>query len=132
MLIGLLEDDLAIQEMLRLVLECVGHEVTIYGTAEECLAALHITEQTPGPLAPDLLIADLRLPKAASGTDVIALIRANPRLQALPIILMTASTFPDKQELARLHVTLLTKPFDIDNVVRLVDELTTPSSSPEH
>ncbi|MGH2482712.1 MAG: hypothetical protein ACRDHW_23945, partial [Ktedonobacteraceae bacterium] len=64
--------------------------------------------------------------------DVIALIRANPRLKALPIILMTASTFPDKQELARLHVTLLTKPFDIDTVVQLVDELTTPSSSPEH
>ncbi len=126
MLIGLLEDDLAIQEMVRLVLEGAGHEVTTYGTAQECLAALHVTEYAPGPPAPDLLIADLRLPKAASGTEVIALIRANPRLQALPIILMTASTFPDMQELARLHVTLLTKPFDIDNVVQMVDKLTAP------
>lgn len=124
MFIGLLEDDLAIQQMVQLVLECAGHEVTFYGTAEECQAALQVSEHTPGPLTLDLLIADLHLPKAASGTDVIASIRANPRLQALPIILMTASAFPDTQELERLHVTLLTKPFDIDRIVQLVDELT--------
>lgn len=124
MFIGLLEDDLAIQEMVRLVLEGAGHRVTLYGTAEECLAALRVSEHAPGTFAPDLLIADLRLPKATSGTDVIELIRSNPRLQALPIILMTASAFPDTRELDRLHVTLLTKPFDIDNVLQLVDEMT--------
>ncbi len=124
MLIGLLEDDLAIQEMLRLVLECVGHEVILYATAEACLTALQVTEPTAGPFSPDLFIVDLRLPKSASGLEVIELIRANPRLSSLPIILMTASTFPDTQELERLHVALLTKPFDIDEVVRLVDKLT--------
>jgi CheY-like chemotaxis protein len=129
--IGLLEDDLAIQEMLRLVLECVGHEVAVYETAEACLAALHITEQAPGLSAPDLLIADQRLPKSASGTAVIELMRANPRLKTLPIILMTASAFPDKRALARLHVTLLAKPFDIDDVVRLVDKLTSSAYQKE-
>lgn len=124
MFIGLLEDDLAIQEMLRLVLECAGHKVAVYATADACLAALHITEQTAGIAAPDLLITDQRLPQAALGTGVIELIRANPRLQTLPIILMTASAFPNKPVLERLHVTLLAKPFDIDDVVRLVDELT--------
>ncbi len=128
MLIGLLEDDLAIQQMLQIVLESVGHEVAVYATAETCLAALHITEQAPGLPIPDILIADQRLPKSASGTDVIELMRANPRLNALPIILMTASAFPDKSELARLRVTLLAKPFDIDDVVRLVDELTSSRS----
>lgn len=124
MFIGLLEDDLAIQEMLRLVLEGVGHEVAVYSTAEACLSALYITEQAPESVLPDLFITDQRLPKAMSGTDIIELMRANPRLKDLPIILMTASAFPDKQELARLRVTLLVKPFDIDDVVRLVDELT--------
>lgn len=129
MFIGLLEDDLAIQEMLQLVLEGVGHEVAVYATAEVCLSALHITEQSPGFVIPDLFITDQRLPKAMSGTDIIELIRANPYLKTLPIILMTASAFPDKQELARLRVTLLVKPFDIDDVVRLVDKLT--NNSPE-
>ncbi|MEO7021071.1 MAG: response regulator [Ktedonobacteraceae bacterium] len=128
MLIGLLEDDLAIQQMLQIVLEGVGHEVAIYPTAETCLAALHITEQASGLPIPDLLIADQRLPKSAFGTDVIELMRANPRLNALPIILMTASAFPNKSDLARLRVTLLAKPFDIDEIVRLVDELTSSRS----
>lgn len=124
MLIGLLEDDLAIQEMLRLVLECAGHEVILYANAEACLAALRVTEPNAAPLSPDLCIIDMHLPKSASGLAVIASIRANPRLNALPLILMTASAFPDTQELQRLRVTLLAKPFDIDEVVRLIDELT--------
>ena len=128
MVIALLEDDLAIQEMLRLVLECAGHEVTIFATAEECLMALQVTAHTGSTYTPDLLIADLRLPKAVSGTTVIELIRADLRLSALPIILMTASVFPNKQELERLQVTLLPKPFDIEKVLRMVDELTASSS----
>lgn len=124
MLIGLLEDDLAIQEMLRLVLQSEGHELIIYATAAECLADLRVDDPLPGSFSPSLLIVDLRLSKSASGMAVIERIRANPRLESLPIILMTASTFFDKQELQRLRVTLLTKPFDIDDVVRLVDELT--------
>lgn len=123
MFIGLLEDDLAIQEMLRLVLECVGHEVALYATTEACLSAFLLTEHTPRFPIPDLLITDQRLPKAVTGMDVIAVLRANPRLAKLPIILMTASAFPDQQELERLQVTLLTKPFDIDNVIQLIDTL---------
>lgn len=124
MLIALLEDDLAIQEMLRLVLECAGHDVSIFATAEECLTALQVAEQTNAQYTPDLLIADLRLPRAVSGITVIESLRANPRLSTLPIILMTASLFPNKQELERLQVTLLPKPFDIERVLRMVDELT--------
>lgn len=124
MLIGLLEDDLAIQEMLKLLLDSAGHEVAAYASTEECLADLRVTDHAGGLSSPDLLFVDLRLAKAASGTAVIELIRANPRLYALPIILMTASAFPDKRELERLHVKLLLKPFDIDDVVQLVDELT--------
>lgn len=129
MFIGLLEDDLAIQEMLRLVLECVGHKVALYATAEACLSAFHLPEHTPSFLVPDLLITDQRLPKAVTGMDVIAALRANSRLATLPIILMTASAFPDQRELERLHVTLLTKPFDIDDVIQLIDTLISKDES---
>ena len=124
MLIGLLEDDLAIQEMLRLVFQSEGHEVTIYADAEGCLASVNNVDQRSGASFPDLLVVDLHLSKSASGVIVIEQIRANPCLESLPIILMTASPFLDKRELARLRVALLTKPFDIDDVVQLVDDLT--------
>lgn len=124
MLIGLLEDDLAIQELLRIVLQSEGHEVAIYASAAECLADLRVDDQRSGPFVPDLLFIDLHLSRSISGSAVIEQIRANPRLNSLPIILMTASTSLEKQELARLQVTLLTKPFDIDDVPRLIDEIT--------
>lgn len=124
MLIGLLEDDLAIQEMLRLVFQSEGHKVAIYTDAQECLDSVNRSDPQSGDSSPDLLVVDLHLSKSASGATVIEQIRANPRLESLPIILMTASPFVDKRELARLRVALLTKPFDIDDITQLVDDLT--------
>jgi DNA-binding response OmpR family regulator len=127
LLIGLLEDDLAIQEMLRLVFEGEGYTVAVYVNAQECLANLRVADPEPGAFSPDLLIVDLRLSTSLPGTAVIELIRSNSRLASLPVILMTASTSLDQQELDRLHVALLTKPFDIDEVVSLVRALTSRS-----
>jgi CheY-like chemotaxis protein len=124
LLIGLLEDDLAIQEMLRLVFESEGHQVAIYTNAEACLADLHVHDPQPGAFAPDLLIVDLRLSTAMLGTAVVEQMRTNPRLAKLPVILMTASPFFDRKDLERLHITLLAKPFDIDEVLKLVNKLT--------
>ncbi len=124
MLIGLLEDDLAIQEMLRLVFEGEGHEVAIYANAETCLDDLRIDDPLPGPFMPDILIVDLRLSTSMPGTAVIEQMRTNPRLVSLPVILMTASTFVDPTDLARLNTALLNKPFDIDDVTNLVNTLT--------
>lgn len=125
LLIGLLEDDLAIQEMLRLVFESEGHTVAMYADAQECLASVNSTDQQSGAPSPDLLVVDLHLSRSTSGATVIEQVRANPRLESLPIILMTASAFLDKRELARLRVALLSKPFDIDDITKLVDDLTT-------
>ena len=117
--IGLLEDDLAIQEMLRLVLRDVGDAITIYPNAEGCLEALTASEQVPI----DVLIVDWRLPGSMSGIEVIRRIRHNPRLSSLPIILTTAAMFPDTDELLHLHVRLLEKPFDIDEMVSMMRSL---------
>jgi two-component system, chemotaxis family, chemotaxis protein CheY len=117
--IGLLEDDLAIQEMLRLVLQDVGDAITIYPNAEGCLEALTASEQVPI----DVLIVDWRLPGSMSGIEVIRRIRDNPRLCSLPIILTTAAMFTDTEELQHLHVRLLEKPFDIDEMVRMMRSL---------
>lgn len=122
-LIGLLEDDLAIQEMLRLLLQSEGHAVAIYASAEECLADLRVDGPQTGCAVPNLVIIDLHLAKSISGMEVIERIRANPRLSNLPLVLMTAATHVDKQELERLHATLLTKPFDVDEVLQLVEDL---------
>jgi two-component system, chemotaxis family, chemotaxis protein CheY len=128
MKVGLLEDDLAIQEMLSLVLQDEHYSVTIYSTAEEALKALldQEHEQVSPPI--DLLIVDLRLSRAMSGTEVISRLRESSNLRSLPIILTTASTFTDVEELQRLNVTLVEKPFDVDEIVKVIKDLTQPPS----
>jgi CheY-like chemotaxis protein len=128
MKIGLLEDDVAIQEMLRLLLEDEHYTVAIYPSAEACLNALLTEEQKQLPVPIDLLIVDLRLPKAVSGIEVIRQIRSDPRLSSLPIILTTAASFSDIEDLSDLHVNFLEKPFDIDNLIKMIEELTATSS----
>ena len=124
--IGLLEDDLAIQEMLCLVLQSEGYGVVIYSTAEDCLTDLLTAERGPSATRLDLLIVDLRLPRSVSGTEVISQLRADLRWRSLPIILTTASSYTNIGELEQLQVTLVTKPFDIDEMVRIIRELTQP------
>ena len=126
--IGLLEDDTAIQEMLRLVLQEEGYTVTVYPTADACLNALldPSPEQTNKPI--DLLIVDWRLSGSVPGTEVIRKLRGDASFDSLPIILTTAAAFNDTDELENLHVSLLEKPFAVDDVVALIKNLVHPGS----
>ncbi len=125
MRVGLLEDDLAIQEMLLLVLQDEGYLVLNFPGAEECLEALHARDfSSVLPLPVDVMIIDWRLSGVTSGTEVITELRKNPRSSLLPIILTTAATFNDPDELQHLHVSLLEKPFSVDEMLSLIKNLT--------
>jgi DNA-binding response OmpR family regulator len=76
----------------------------------------------------DLLIVDLRLPRAVSGMEVIRQLRNDPSYSSLPIILTTATSFVDVEGLSALKVNFLEKPFDIDKLVKMIRELTANSS----
>ena len=123
MQIGLLEDDTAIQEMLLLVLQDAGYNVNSYPTADDCLDALF--NGTQGQKTPpiDLLIVDWRLSGSIPGTEVIRTLRANEAYSSLPIILTTAATFPNDDELRDMHVALLEKPFAVDDIVNLIKSM---------
>ena len=125
--VGLLEDDVAIQEMLLLVLADEGYTVTNYPDARECLRALtSITARAQSPI--ELLIIDWRLGGDTSGTEVIQQVRRNPVLNTLPIILTTAATFNDLEALRHLQVSLLEKPFSVDDMTLLIKNLTQTNS----
>jgi DNA-binding response OmpR family regulator len=121
--IGLLEDDIAIQEMLRLVLYDEGYTVTAYSSADACLDALFTALREQARIPIDLLIVDWRLSGSAPGTEVIRQLRDNPAFEALPIILTTAAAFTNTDELENLHISLLEKPFAVDEVVELINKL---------
>ncbi len=127
--VGLLEDDVSIQEMLLLVLQDEGYVVTNYPDAEGCIEALKETGKDGTPAPVDLMIVDWRLNGLMTGTEVIQQIRNNPYLDRLPIILTTAATFNDITALQNLHISLLEKPFAVDDMIALIKHLTQSQSS---
>jgi DNA-binding response OmpR family regulator len=123
MQVGLLEDEVAIQEMLLLMLQDEGYTVVNFPDAETCLTALTSAVQQGTPLPVDLMIVDWRLNGSISGVEVIHQIQNVLHLNSLPIILTTAAAFSDPKELQDIHVTLLEKPFSLDELITLIKSL---------
>ena len=128
MRVGLLEDEVAIQEMLLLMLQDEGYTVINFPDAEACLAILDDAVQQGTPLPVDLMIIDWRLSGSISGVEVIRHIQKVLHVDSLPIILTTAAAVSDTEELQDVHVTLIEKPFAIDELVTLIKTMLSHTS----
>jgi CheY-like chemotaxis protein len=83
------EDDPAIREMLRCVLEQEALSVVEAGTGRAALAQVAFSP-------PALILLDLMMPEM-DGFEFIATLRQNPAWQAIPVVVVTAVdlTFED-------------------------------------
>lgn len=80
------DDDPDLREVVSAMLEAVGLTVESAGSAEDALARV-------GKQAFDLLVLDWMLP-GKSGLDLCREIRELPKLEALPVLFLTANTSP--------------------------------------
>jgi two-component system, chemotaxis family, response regulator Rcp1 len=73
---------------------------------------------------PDLILLDLNLPKK-SGREVLADVKADPRLAAVPVVVLTSSrTHQEILEAENLHVeSYLVKPVDFEHFTNVVKSL---------
>ena len=80
---------------------------------------------------PDLVILDLGMP-AGGGFSVAQRMRAIPAVASTPIIIITANDDAGNRERATAlgAVAFVPKPLDVDQVLRAVEELNTPSGNP--
>lgn len=80
---------------------------------------------------PDLILLDLHLPDGP-GQDVLAALRADPSTATIPVVIVSADATPG--QLDRLRVAgashFLTKPFDLGELLALVDQTLTPGTRP--
>ena len=107
------DDEAAIVEVVCDALEDV--DVATVGCVHGTEAHACIRRAQPG-----LVILDVQMP-GVDGVEVFRSMRADPEMQAIPVIFFTANTQKLKQRLPEyesMGATLLPKPF---NVMRLLD-----------
>lgn len=115
----IVDDDQAIRETIRLVLEDTDHHVMEVSDGEQ---ALHLLHESRVPL---VVLLDLLMPKV-SGIEFLNIVNADPHLKAShAIVLMTANRASLLQEvgplLQEMHVEVIAKPFDIDSLLETVE-----------
>ncbi|HEX9399196.1 MAG TPA: response regulator [Anaeromyxobacter sp.] len=111
-MILLVEDDPAIRDTVAECLEAEGYAVTAFGHGAEALDWLRTADR------PDLVVLDLVMP-VMNGAELIARLRAEPRLRDLKVVLMTAATSTPSHPSPAAD-TILTKPFDLDQLLEAV------------
>jgi len=109
------------RSMLGLLVECLedgGHTVFAASDGREALAALDTHR-------PDIVITDLNMPNM-TGLEFIEAARQRPEGRFVPMILLTTETAQElKDEARRIQASgWLCKPFDPDQILDLVDQLT--------
>jgi two-component system, chemotaxis family, response regulator Rcp1 len=88
---------------------------------DEALAYLRRENRYAGRPYPDLIFLDLHLPKK-SGLQVLAEIKANPKLTATPVVVVSGSANPKEiREAYELHASCyVRKPEDLDAFLRFI------------
>src|SRR3984957_7837497 len=102
------------------------NKVSIAHDGVEAIEFLKSCLRHDGPAMPDLILLDINLPKM-NGTEVLAIIKNDPELKRIPVIMLTTSS-AEKDILASYdnHANCyITKPVDLEmfmNVVRTIED----------
>jgi twitching motility two-component system response regulator PilG len=117
LLVMVVDKDMALRESLKTYLSGEGYEVIALATASEAHHALEM-------FTPALLIAEIE-GEDLPGYELCAYVKGTPRLQTVPVMLMTSSAYPS--DYANAHslgaVVCIAKPYRqerLGHVVRLL------------
>jgi DNA-binding response OmpR family regulator len=111
------EDDPLMGELVQETLMSAGHAVGVLEDGQDALHALRRRK-------PQLAIVDMGLPQM-SGSELIALIRRDPQLYDLPILVLTARRSAEDEAIARQAGAngYLRKPFEPERLIGMVEQI---------
>lgn len=93
-------------------------------TGMEALAFLRQAAGYSEAPRPDLILLDLNLPEM-DGREVLAEIKADPKLQAIPVVILTTSAA--EQDILRAYQfkanAYITKPVDLEQFIAIVRQI---------
>lgn len=125
--IGILDDSVAILELLETTLSMDGHLVFRHVTGKSLLNAIFSPSSSPeSHVRYDLIVLDLLLPGNLSGVDVFLTIRKAFDVEELPIIVITAvdeRTLEQFRQILPDDVPIVQKPFHPRRIRRLVAQM---------
>jgi CheY-like chemotaxis protein len=114
--IMVIEDDKEIRETIHYALEIDGYEVISKPNGKE---ALDLLQEIP---VPGLILLDLSMP-VMGGAEFIENLRTQERHRNVPVVVLTAArNKPRPREVA----DFLTKPIDLDMLLRIADQYCGP------
>ncbi|AWM14377.1 response regulator [Flavobacterium sp. NRK F10] len=115
MKIFILEDNLAISQLVLLLLKRKGYDAHAFHDINSLLKALDRT-------TPDFFVLDMMLPDG-NGADLAKEFKSLEGLKNIPILMMSASV-DNIVESGELHkVDYISKPFDINDFVNRMEKL---------
>ncbi len=106
------DDEDVLREMIAVLIEEAGYDPLMATNGKEALAVLASRPQRPA-----LVISDVMMPHI-DGIELANILRSDPRYGHVPIILMSAARRPVDDCIVD---DFLSKPFDLDRLMRLVD-----------
>jgi DNA-binding response OmpR family regulator len=111
------DDDLDILRLLEMNLAAEGFDVV---AASDGVRAWELARTA----APDLAVLDVMMPRR-DGLDVLASMKAHPRTKDIPVVLLTAMASDAEvwQGWRAGADYYMTKPFNMDDLLRFVDTL---------
>ena len=114
----LVEDDAAVLDATRLLLESRGFHVVTATTGPEALAML-----TGGAMQPHCVISDYRLPEGVTGTELIQRIRETLQ-QDMPAAVFTGDISPEAiRKLKESDCKVLYKPVQTDELFLAINQM---------
>ena len=106
------EDESYLCELIADVLESEGHIARKASNGQE---AIELIREHP----PQLILLDLMMP-VMNGWEFMQALRDNPEWDGIPVVLITAVYDVKRTKMQTEAKAVLTKPFDIDDVIQIV------------
>lgn len=112
--IVVVDDDLLVLELAKIILEDTGHRVT---TVKDSLLAFEKIKSC----APDLVFLDIVMPEL-DGEQLLARLKSKKKTADIPVVLLSASSGIEKVAREGGAQGYISKPFDIETIEKAVEK----------
>lgn len=104
----------------------IKNSLSVATDGEEAISFLKKTGKYKEAITPDIILLDLNLPKK-DGREVLAEIKADPKLQLIPVVVLTTSDA--EADIAKMYAQhancYITKPVDFNQFINVVQSIET-------